>query len=57
MSNHIDGLLAFGISSGGLQQEHITDRWMQRAFAICNPKHYAEKLGKRTRVFELVAQL
>jgi len=33
------------------------DRWMQRAFAICNLKHYTEWLGKRTRVFELVAQL
>ena len=33
------------------------DRWIQRAFAICNPHHYAEQLGRRTRVFDLVAQL
>lgn len=56
MSNHIDGLLASGISSGGLHQEHITDRWMQRTFAICNRPHYVEKPGKRTRVFDRVAR-
>ncbi len=34
-----------------------SDRWMQRAFAICNPRFYAERLGKQTRVFELVTEL
>ncbi len=34
-----------------------SDRWIQRAFAITNPNFYAERLGKRSRVFGLVTEL
>jgi len=34
-----------------------SDRWIQRAFAISNPNFYAERLGKRSRVFGLVTEL
>lgn len=34
-----------------------SDRWIQRAFAISNHHHYTEKLGKKVRVFDLVAEL
>lgn len=34
-----------------------SDRWIQRAFAICNPRFYAERLGKQHRVFGLVTEL
>ncbi len=33
-----------------------SDRWMQRAFAICNPRGYAERLGQQTRIFERVTE-
>jgi alpha-ketoglutarate-dependent taurine dioxygenase len=34
-----------------------TDRWMQRTFASCNLRFYTEKLGKHSRIFELVTEL
>ncbi|GBC58624.1 hypothetical protein PSNTI_41230 [Stutzerimonas stutzeri] len=34
-----------------------SDRWIQCAFAITNPNFYAERLGKRSRVFGLVTEL
>lgn len=34
-----------------------TDRWMQRTFASCNLRFYTEKLGKQSRIFELVTEL
>lgn len=34
-----------------------TDRWMQRTFASCNLPFYTEKLGKQSRIFELVTEL
>ena len=34
-----------------------SDRWIQRAFAISNHRYYTEKLGKKVRVFDLVAEL
>jgi len=34
-----------------------SNRWIQRAFAITNPNFYAERLGKRSRVFGLVTEL
>lgn len=33
------------------------DRWMQRTFASCNLRFYTEKLGKHSRIFELVTEL
>ena len=34
-----------------------SDRWMQRTFASCNLRFYTEKLGKQSRIFELVTEL
>lgn len=34
-----------------------TDRWIQRAFAISNQRFYTAKLGKQSRVFDLVTAL
>lgn len=34
-----------------------SDRWIQRTFAISNHRYYTEKLGKKVRVFDLVAEL
>ncbi len=34
-----------------------SDRWMQRTFASCNLPCYTEKLGKQSRIFELVTEL
>ncbi|MCQ4311385.1 TauD/TfdA family dioxygenase [Pseudomonas stutzeri] len=34
-----------------------SDRWMQRTFASCNLRYYTEKLGKQSRIFELVTEL
>jgi L-asparagine oxygenase len=34
-----------------------SDRWMQRAFATCNLRFYTEKLGRQSRIFELVTEL
>jgi len=34
-----------------------SDRWMQRTFATCNLRFYTEKLGKQSRIFELVTEL
>ncbi len=34
-----------------------SDRWMQRTFASCNLPYYTEKLGKQSRIFELVTEL
>nr|WP_236614297.1 TauD/TfdA family dioxygenase [Stutzerimonas azotifigens] len=34
-----------------------TDRWIQRTFAVCNRRFLVEKLGTRSQVFELVANL
>ena len=34
-----------------------SDRWMQRTFASCNLPLYTEKLGKQSRIFELVTEL
>lgn len=34
-----------------------SDRWMQRTFASCNLSFYAEKLGRQSRIFELVTEL
>ncbi|PAU52553.1 iron hydroxylase [Pseudomonas sp. PIC25] len=34
-----------------------TDRWLQRTFVVCNHRYYTEKLGRSTRVFDLVANL
>lgn len=34
-----------------------TDRWMQRTFACCNLRFYTERLGKQSRIFELVTEL
>jgi L-asparagine oxygenase len=34
-----------------------SDRWMQRTFATCNLRYYTEKLGKQSRIFELVTEL
>lgn len=33
------------------------DRWMQRTFASCNQRFYTERLGKQSRIFELVTEL
>lgn len=33
------------------------DRWMQRTFATCNLRFYTERLGKASRIFELVTEL
>ena len=33
------------------------DRWMQRTFASCNLRFYTERLGKQSRIFELVTEL
>ncbi len=34
-----------------------SDRWMQRTFASCNLAFYTEKLGRQSRIFELVTEL
>lgn len=34
-----------------------SDRWVQRTFASCNLRFYTEKLGKQSRIFELVTEL
>lgn len=34
-----------------------SDRWMQRTFASCNLSFYTEKLGRQSRIFELVTEL
>ena len=34
-----------------------SDRWMQRTFASCNLRFYTERLGKQSRIFELVTEL
>ncbi len=34
-----------------------TDRWMQRAFAIGSANLYTERLGRRSRVYDLVTEL
>lgn len=34
-----------------------SDRWMQRTFASCNLPFYTEKLGRQSRIFELVSEL
>ncbi|WP_407293100.1 TauD/TfdA family dioxygenase [Stutzerimonas zhaodongensis] len=34
-----------------------SDRWMQRTFASCNLRFFTEKLGKQSRIFELVTEL
>ena len=34
-----------------------SDRWMQRAFASNSLRFYTEKLGKQSRIFELVTEL
>ncbi|WP_217476042.1 TauD/TfdA family dioxygenase [Stutzerimonas stutzeri] len=34
-----------------------SDRWMQRTFASCSLPLYTEKLGKHSRIFELVTEL
>lgn len=34
-----------------------SDRWMQRTFASSNLRYYTEKLGKQSRIFDLVTEL
>ena len=33
------------------------DRWIQRTFAVCNQRHYVEKLGHSSRVYGLMRTL